>query len=101
MLCLYCRYNEVEGCGIQCENPLFTDDEHRTCVYIVGTISVLCVYIVGTMKCLLCLHCRYNEVEGCCIQCENPLFTDDEHRTCVYFVGTMKCFCVYIVGTMK
>ena len=46
----------MEGCGIQCENPVFTN-----------VVVSLCY--------------RYEDVEGCGIQCENPLFMEDEHET--------------------
>uniref|UniRef100_A0A665WRM1 Protein smoothened n=1 Tax=Echeneis naucrates TaxID=173247 RepID=A0A665WRM1_ECHNA len=40
-------YKDVEGCGIQCDNPLFTKAEHNNMhVYIAyfGTITLLCTF---------------------------------------------------------
>lgn len=40
-------YKDVEGCGIQCDNPLFTEEEHDDMhVYIAyfGTITLLCTF---------------------------------------------------------
>ncbi|XP_022605551.1 smoothened homolog [Seriola dumerili] len=40
-------YKDVEGCGIQCDNPLFTEAEHNNMhVYIAyfGTITLLCTF---------------------------------------------------------
>nr|XP_046235313.1 smoothened homolog [Scatophagus argus] len=40
-------YKDVEGCGIQCDNPLFTEDEHNDMhAYIAyfGTITLLCTF---------------------------------------------------------
>ncbi|AWO98068.1 putative smoothened -like [Scophthalmus maximus] len=40
-------YKDVEGCGIQCDNPLFTEAEHNDMhVYIAyfGTITLLCTF---------------------------------------------------------
>ncbi|KAM9705277.1 protein smoothened [Menidia menidia] len=40
-------YKDVEGCGIQCDNPLFTEEEHSDMhAYIAyfGTITLLCTF---------------------------------------------------------
>ncbi|XP_061570471.1 protein smoothened [Cololabis saira] len=40
-------YKDVEGCGIQCDNPLFTEEEHNDMhAYIAyfGTITLLCTF---------------------------------------------------------
>lgn len=40
-------YKDVEGCGIQCDNPLFTESEHNDMhIYIAyfGTITLLCTF---------------------------------------------------------
>eukprot|EP00061_Rhincodon_typus_P018763 g48071.t1 len=40
-------YEDVEGCGIQCQNPLFTDSEHDAMhIYIAvfGSIAILCTF---------------------------------------------------------
>ncbi|KAG7497666.1 smoothened-like [Solea senegalensis] len=40
-------YKDVEGCGIQCDNPLFTEAEHNDMhIYIAyfGTITLLCTF---------------------------------------------------------
>ncbi|XP_029471308.1 smoothened homolog isoform X2 [Rhinatrema bivittatum] len=40
-------YEDVEGCGIQCQNPLFTETEHREMhVYIASfsSVTVLCTF---------------------------------------------------------
>ncbi|XP_054480443.1 smoothened homolog [Anoplopoma fimbria] len=40
-------YKDVEGCGIQCDNPLFTQEEHNDMhAYIAyfGTITLLCTF---------------------------------------------------------
>ncbi|XP_034019485.1 smoothened homolog isoform X2 [Thalassophryne amazonica] len=40
-------YKDVEGCGIQCDNPLFTEEEHTDMhAYIAyfGTITLLCTF---------------------------------------------------------
>uniref|UniRef100_A0A4W3JHJ9 Protein smoothened n=1 Tax=Callorhinchus milii TaxID=7868 RepID=A0A4W3JHJ9_CALMI len=40
-------YEDVEGCGIQCQNPLFTDDEHdamHVYIAIFGSITIFCTF---------------------------------------------------------
>ncbi|XP_028667262.2 smoothened homolog [Erpetoichthys calabaricus] len=40
-------YEDVEGCGIQCQNPLFTMDEHQdmhTYIAIFGSITIFCTF---------------------------------------------------------
>ncbi|XP_041110893.1 smoothened homolog [Polyodon spathula] len=40
-------YEDVEGCGIQCHNPLFTEEEHRDMhVYIAvfGSVTIFCTF---------------------------------------------------------
>ncbi|XP_041834030.1 smoothened homolog [Melanotaenia boesemani] len=40
-------YKDVEGCGIQCDNPLFTEEEHsdmHTYIAYFGTITLLCTF---------------------------------------------------------
>lgn len=40
-------YKDVEGCGIQCDNPLFTKDEHddmHAYIACFGTITLLCTF---------------------------------------------------------
>lgn len=40
-------YKDVEGCGIQCDNPLFTEDEHSDMhgyIAIFGSITLLCTF---------------------------------------------------------
>lgn len=40
-------YKDVEGCGIQCNNPLFTEDEHsdmHSYIAIFGSITLLCTF---------------------------------------------------------
>uniref|UniRef100_A0A8C1XCR8 Protein smoothened n=1 Tax=Cyprinus carpio TaxID=7962 RepID=A0A8C1XCR8_CYPCA len=40
-------YKDVEGCGIQCNNPLFTDEEHsdmHNYIAIFGSITLLCTF---------------------------------------------------------
>ncbi|KAM4523398.1 protein smoothened [Fundulus diaphanus] len=40
-------YKDVEGCGIQCDNPLFTEEEHNDMhAYIAyfGTVTLLCTF---------------------------------------------------------
>ncbi|XP_012706174.2 smoothened homolog [Fundulus heteroclitus] len=40
-------YKDVEGCGIQCDNPLFTEEEHSDMhAYIAyfGTVTLLCTF---------------------------------------------------------
>ncbi|XP_030643964.1 protein smoothened [Chanos chanos] len=40
-------YKDVEGCGIQCNNPLFTEEEHsdmHTYIAIFGSITLLCTF---------------------------------------------------------
>uniref|UniRef100_A0A8C2DY12 Protein smoothened n=1 Tax=Cyprinus carpio TaxID=7962 RepID=A0A8C2DY12_CYPCA len=40
-------YKDVEGCGIQCNNPLFTEDEHsdmHNYIAIFGSITLLCTF---------------------------------------------------------
>lgn len=40
-------YKDVEGCGIQCHNPLFTEEEHSDMhAYIAyfGSITLLCTF---------------------------------------------------------
>ena len=39
------RYGDVEGCGIQCENPLFSEREHdvvHLAVAIAGSLCAAC-----------------------------------------------------------
>lgn len=43
-------YEDVEGCGIQCENPLFTENEHREMhVYIAIFSSVTIFFTFFTL----------------------------------------------------
>ncbi|XP_051975053.1 smoothened homolog isoform X2 [Xyrauchen texanus] len=40
-------YKDVEGCGIQCNNPLFTEDEHsdmHSYIAIFGSLTLLCTF---------------------------------------------------------
>lgn len=40
-------YKDVEGCGIQCDNPLFTEEEHSDMhgyIAIFGSITLLCTF---------------------------------------------------------
>lgn len=40
-------YKDVEGCGIQCNNPLFTDEEHsdmHAYIAVFGTVTLLCTF---------------------------------------------------------
>ncbi|KAI7791837.1 protein smoothened [Triplophysa rosa] len=40
-------YKDVEGCGIQCNNPLFTEEEHsdmHSYIAIFGSITLLCTF---------------------------------------------------------
>lgn len=40
-------YEDVEGCGIQCQNPLFTEKEHREMhVYIAAfsSVTIFCTF---------------------------------------------------------
>lgn len=40
-------YEDVEGCGIQCQNPLFTETEHREMhVYIAAfsSVTIFCTF---------------------------------------------------------
>lgn len=40
-------YKDVEGCGIQCDNPLFTEEEHddmHAYIAYFGTITLLCTF---------------------------------------------------------
>uniref|UniRef100_A0A336K3M0 Protein smoothened n=1 Tax=Culicoides sonorensis TaxID=179676 RepID=A0A336K3M0_CULSO len=36
-------YKDIEGCGIQCQNPLYTDDEHRQIHKLVAWGSCVCL----------------------------------------------------------
>lgn len=36
-------YKDIEGCGIQCENPLYTEDEHRQIHKLVAWGSCVCL----------------------------------------------------------
>lgn len=40
-------YKDVEGCGIQCDNPLFTEEEHSDMhgyIAVFGSITLLCTF---------------------------------------------------------
>ncbi|KAG9280194.1 hypothetical protein AMEX_G2874 [Astyanax mexicanus] len=40
-------YKDVEGCGIQCDNPLFTEEEHtdmHSYIAIFGSVTLLCTF---------------------------------------------------------
>ncbi|XP_026877431.2 smoothened homolog [Electrophorus electricus] len=40
-------YKDVEGCGIQCDNPLFTEEEHsdmHAYIAIFGSLTLLCTF---------------------------------------------------------
>ncbi|MGH0125661.1 UNVERIFIED_CONTAM: hypothetical protein FKN15_023940 [Acipenser sinensis] len=40
-------YEDVEGCGIQCHNPLFTEEEHRDMhiyIAIFGSVTIFCTF---------------------------------------------------------
>lgn len=36
-------YEDIDGCGIQCMNPLFTDTEHRSLHIFIGIVASLCL----------------------------------------------------------
>ncbi len=36
-------YPEVEGCGIQCQNPLFTEEEHEEVHIFIAVFGSLCM----------------------------------------------------------
>lgn len=36
-------YEDIDGCGIQCMNPLFTDAEHRSLHIFIGIVASLCL----------------------------------------------------------
>jgi hypothetical protein len=36
-------YDGVEGCGIQCQNPLLTEDEHRQIHQLVAWAGTICL----------------------------------------------------------
>lgn len=36
-------YRDVEGCGIQCHNPLFTEDEHRQIHSLIAVFAAICM----------------------------------------------------------
>lgn len=36
-------YSEVEGCGVQCQNPLFTEEEHEEVHIIIAVFGSLCL----------------------------------------------------------
>ncbi|XP_013397991.1 smoothened homolog [Lingula anatina] len=38
-------YEGVDGCGLQCQNPLFTDDEHRQVHIFIGVVGSLCLVL--------------------------------------------------------
>jgi smoothened protein len=35
-------YGEVEGCGVQCQNPLFSDEEHKQMHTVVFASAIVC-----------------------------------------------------------
>ncbi|XP_072529007.1 protein smoothened [Salminus brasiliensis] len=40
-------YKDVEGCGIQCDNPLFTEEEHsdmHSYIAVFGSVTLLCTF---------------------------------------------------------
>ena len=52
-------YNGVDGCGIQCTNPLFTDAEHKevhTFIAVMGSLCLLCSLF--TIVSTTVLHCN-------------------------------------------
>ena len=36
-------YKDIEGCGIQCKDPLYTDDEHRQIFKLNGWCATICL----------------------------------------------------------
>ncbi|KAL3891615.1 hypothetical protein ACJMK2_003870 [Sinanodonta woodiana] len=44
-------YEEVKGCGIQCQNPLYTEDEHSVVHIFIAVCGSLC--IASTLFCVL------------------------------------------------
>jgi hypothetical protein len=47
-------YPNVDGCGLQCRNPMLSDDEHNSAhkfVAIIGSVSLLCTLftVVGAL----------------------------------------------------
>lgn len=37
-------YQDIEGCGVQCRDPLYTDDEHRQIHKLIGWGATLCFF---------------------------------------------------------
>lgn len=37
-------YKDIEGCGIQCKNPMYTDDEHRQIHKLIAWGSFICLF---------------------------------------------------------
>ena len=36
-------YTDIEGCGIKCQNPLYTDDEHNQVHIIIAIFGSICI----------------------------------------------------------
>ena len=41
---LHAFYDGVEGCGVQCENPMLTEDEHRQIHLLVAWAGGVCLF---------------------------------------------------------
>lgn len=45
-------YKDIEGCGVQCKNPLYTDDEHKSIHQMVGwgiAVCAICnIFVIAT-----------------------------------------------------
>ena len=68
-------YKDVEGCGIQCDNPLFTEEEHNDMhAYIAyfGTITLLCTFF--TLVRFHILRMKQNRHFPSCISSKRPPF---------------------------
>lgn len=40
-------YEDIEGCGVQCKDPLYTDDEHRQIQKLIGWCGLICMLCNG------------------------------------------------------
>lgn len=59
-------YNDVDGCGVPCDNPLFTPEQHRevhTFVAVFGSICLACTLftVVRSIKNYFHVHVILND----------------------------------------
>lgn len=56
-------YKDIEGCGVQCKDPLYTDDEHDDIHKLIGWGVTICaisnIFVIVTFSIYECKKTRY------------------------------------------